>query len=84
MGLDCEDVPLYARIAQSHNVKGWSRKDKLRLASLFEHHFVLSYQNGDRWMDLHPLVRNTETMRESLAAQSQAPNTEICNSSPTK
>ncbi|MBI2425207.1 MAG: hypothetical protein HYV27_20440 [Candidatus Hydrogenedentes bacterium] len=65
-GLDGEDLPLLTRIAREKEISGWTRKDKFRVAELFDHHFVLSYQNGERWLDLHPLLRDTPSMQKEL------------------
>ena len=65
-GLDGADLPLLAEIAQDREITGWARCDKFRLAELFDRHFVLSYQNGSRWLDLHPLLRETPSMRNYL------------------
>ncbi|MBM3495234.1 MAG: hypothetical protein FJX72_13070 [Armatimonadetes bacterium] len=56
--LDANDADLYARIAKEHTSVGMTREQHYRLAELYDHHFVMSYQNGDRWLDLHPLVRD--------------------------
>lgn len=84
MGLDGDDIPIYVKIATSHGVLGWTRKEKLRLAGLFEHHFVLSYQNGDRWMELHPLVRNTKTLKEAFADQEKKSETKTRGGKPAQ
>ena len=68
-GLDGNDLPLLLRIDKSHNVTGWPREDKFRAADLFENHFVMSYQNGKRWLALHPLLRDTPSVQQALAEQ---------------
>lgn len=65
-GLDGEDVPLLADIARDRDITGWRRTAKFRVAELFDRHFVLSYQNGERWLDLHPLLRATPSIQAAL------------------
>ncbi|MBI5846064.1 MAG: AAA family ATPase [Deltaproteobacteria bacterium] len=66
LGLDGADLPLLCKVAINHSLSGWTGKDKLRLARLFDRHFVLSYQNGEKWLDLHPLLSNTSVMKNAL------------------
>ncbi len=70
-GLNGEDIPLLVDIAGDNDTAGWSREKKFRLAELFEHHFVLSYQNGERWLDLHPLLRETPSLKTALLKESE-------------
>ncbi len=65
-----EDIPLLVQVARHRAIAKHSRDDLDRLASLFDHHFVLSYRNGDAWFDLHPLVRRTKKMKEALSVPS--------------
>lgn len=66
--MDGEDIKLLGRLARERDVLGWNKKEKLRVASLFDHHFVLSYQNGERWLDLHPLIRRSAAVQKALSA----------------
>jgi hypothetical protein len=63
-----EDIELLVRVAKELDIAGHARSDLQRLADLFDHHFVLSYRNGNRWFDLHPLVRRTGKISRRLAA----------------
>ena len=65
-GLDGNDLPLLVKIAKDKDISGWTREEKFRLAELFDRHFVLSYQNGKRWLDLHPLLRESVSMQSAL------------------
>jgi hypothetical protein len=65
--LSGEDFPLLKKINDSSSEIGLTKVERLRIAELFEHHFVLSYQNGERWLDLHPLLRDVPQLREYLA-----------------
>ncbi len=66
-GLDGDDIPLLCKVANDHSLSGWPGEDKFRLVRLFNKHFVLSYQNGGKWLDIHPLLRNTPSMKAALA-----------------
>ncbi len=57
--LDANDADLYARVAEQKPSVGMTRPQHYRLAQLYDHHFVMSYQNGEQWIDLHPLIRET-------------------------
>ncbi|MCK4658338.1 MAG: hypothetical protein KAV82_02350 [Phycisphaerae bacterium] len=61
-----EDIDLLVRVAKDRDITGHTRADLHRLADLFDHHFVMSYRNGDRWFDLHPLVRRSEKIKRRL------------------
>ena len=66
--LNKEDLPLLKTIAATNSSVGLGRDEKQRIAELFEHHFVLSYANGDRWLDLHPLVMSIREVEEYIAS----------------
>ncbi|MCK4342091.1 MAG: hypothetical protein KAY37_10255 [Phycisphaerae bacterium] len=61
-----EDIDLLVRVAKDRDITGHTRADLQRLADLFNYHFVMSYRNGDRWFDLHPLVRRSEKIERRL------------------
>jgi hypothetical protein len=62
-----EDIlEILARIAKDRNLNSFTQEEISQLAELFEHHFVLSYRNGERWFDLHPLVRRTTKLQNEL------------------
>jgi hypothetical protein len=65
--LNQDNLQLLVEVGHSHKISGHSREDLHRLAELFDHHFVLSYRNGQTWFDLHPLVRRTATVQAALA-----------------
>jgi len=66
LALDAEDIEVLRHVAEQKSVIGLRRDEKLRVAELFEHHFVLSYRNGERWFDLHPLVREIDEISETF------------------
>ena len=68
LALDAEDIAVLRHVAGTRSVVGLKKPEKLRVAELFENHFVLSYRNGERWFDLHPLVRRIPEVREALEA----------------
>ena len=61
-----EDLPLLVEVARTHNVPRKERSHVLRIAELFDHHFVLGYRNGQEWYDLHPLVRRSPKVQAAL------------------
>ena len=61
-----EDIDLLVRVARDRDITGHGSADLDRLAELFDHHFVMSYRNGSRWFDLHPLVRRSAKIKRRL------------------
>ena len=49
---------LLRRVAASHELPLTSQNDWNVVATLFDQHFVLGYQNGETWYDVHPLLHN--------------------------
>ena len=47
---------LLRRVAAQHDVPLASQQDWTVIATLFDRHFVLGYQNGKPWYDVHPLL----------------------------
>lgn len=68
LAVNAEDLRLFRTISDKLSVVGLERTEKLRIAELFEHHFVLAYSNGSRWLDLHPLVREIPEVAAVLAS----------------
>lgn len=46
------------RVAASHELPLTSQADWDVVATLLDQHFVLGYQNGDPWYDVHPLLHD--------------------------
>lgn len=46
------------RVAQHHELPLATQDDWDVVASLLDQHFVLGYQNGEPWYDVHPLLRD--------------------------
>jgi len=46
------------RVAASHELPLTSQADWDVVAPLLDQHFVLGYQNGDPWYDVHPLLHD--------------------------
>lgn len=67
LALDAEDIDLLKHVARDCSVSGLKKSEKLRVADLFENHFVLSYRNGSRWFGLHPLVRRIPEVQAAIA-----------------
>jgi hypothetical protein len=63
-----EDLAVLVQIARDGTILRHSTEDIPRLGRLFDHHFILSYQNGEPWYDLHPLVRQTPKLKAALKA----------------
>jgi len=64
--LNEENLDLLIRVARDRNITGYRQNEVFRLAHLFDHHFILSYRNDERWFDLHPLVRRTPKLTQAL------------------
>lgn len=58
-----EDLPALARISKTQRLSGDQGENRLLNLRL-----VHEYENGERWADVHPMVRNLPRMREFLAA----------------
>lgn len=63
-----EDIGWLARIARSRSTALKSLRDTATLTRYFDCHLVLSYQNGEAWYDVHPLLRDWVLERAALAS----------------
>jgi hypothetical protein len=54
------------RVAAEHELPLATQEDWDVIASLLDQHFVLGYQNGETWYDVHPLL-HYEIDREPAA-----------------
>jgi len=54
------------RVAAEHELPLATQEDWDVIASLLDQHFVLGYQNGETWYDVHPLLHD-EIDREPAA-----------------
>lgn len=61
-----EDIALLQRVGRDRDITGHTKADLLRLADLFDGHFVMSYRNGRYWFDLHPLVRRSRKIHREF------------------
>jgi hypothetical protein len=53
------DQDCLRRVAETKRCDPPTEDDWAQLADLFDHHYVLSYQNGgDEWYDVHPILRS--------------------------
>jgi hypothetical protein len=68
-----ENLPLLARVARDCDIRNHGRDEVHAFANLLSKHFILAYQNGERWFNLHPLVRDTEKIKAELASAASAP-----------
>lgn len=62
-----EDIASLRRIQKDRRSQGGD-EDAARLLNL---RIVLEYQNGDRWADIHPVVRQIPWVQEALAEEPQ-------------
>ncbi|MBL8190192.1 MAG: ATP-binding protein [Acidobacteria bacterium] len=60
-----EDLPTLARISKTQRLSGEQSENRLLNLRL-----VHEYENGERWADVHPMVRKLTRMREFLAENS--------------
>lgn len=60
-----EDLPALARISKTQRLSGEQSENRLLNLRL-----VHEYENGERWADVHPMVRKLTRMREFLAGNS--------------
>ena len=59
-----DDIPMFRRIRQERRIQGGDEN----AARLLNHRLVLEYQNGARWVDLHPAAAEIPWVKEALAA----------------
>ncbi|MDX2041495.1 MAG: ATP-binding protein [Acidobacteriota bacterium] len=57
------DLPTLAAISKTQQLSG----DKEKEENLLNLRLVHEYENGERWADIHPMVRSLRRMREFLA-----------------
>lgn len=57
------DLPTLGAISRTQQLSG----DKEKEENLLNLRLVHEYENGERWADIHPMVRNLRRMREFLA-----------------
>ena len=62
-----DSLDLLACVAEKHQIYAQNAEMVHRCADLFDHHLILSYQNGEPWYDLHPLVKTAEKMKAQLS-----------------
>jgi hypothetical protein len=64
-----ENLPFVVQVARDRDIEGQRHEDLPRVVALFQHHFVMTYLNGARWFDIHPLVRRSAKLQKALKAQ---------------
>ncbi|MCP4607900.1 MAG: hypothetical protein GY845_04200 [Planctomycetes bacterium] len=57
------DIPIFRRIRQEQRIQGGDED----AARLLNHRLVLEYQNGARWVDLHPAAAEIPWVKKALA-----------------
>ncbi len=72
LALNDENLPLIARVHRQKSARCARADDAHRYAELFETHFVLAYQNGEAWFDVHPLLKRLAVVRKALANDLEA------------
>ena len=68
-----ENLEMIVQVGRARHIHSHREQDLWRLAHLFQHHFVLAYQNDQPWFDLHPLVRRSRKVQEALSAPNEPP-----------
>lgn len=63
-----ENLEMIVRVGRARHIHSHREQDLWRLAHLFQHHFVLAYQNDQPWFDIHPLVRRSRKVSEAMSA----------------
>lgn len=62
------DLDLLVAVARTHGIPVGTTEDLRDFGDLIERWLVLTYRNGRRWYDLHPLVRRAAVVQQRLAA----------------